>query len=120
MSLADIDLYFYSAKQQRLLRYKDSIIVTFSDLKRLNLDQLEQAEHRAVERVKRQIGERPTRVQFRRETGLSWTLLDGLALIVFLAALGVSSAHIVTHMGLVATRSYNGAVPAGIVLSLND
>ncbi|MBK9745785.1 MAG: hypothetical protein IPO91_03310 [Chloroflexi bacterium] len=91
-----------------------------NNLKRLNLDQLEQADQRAKERIQRLNGDRPTRTQFRRETGAAWTVLDLLALIVFFAALAVSSAHIVTHMGHIATQSFNGAIPAGIVLSLND
>lgn len=46
--------------------------------------------------------------------------MDALALIVFIAALAVSSAHIITHMGLLATSSYDPTTRAGIVLSIGD
>ncbi|MBK8028220.1 MAG: hypothetical protein IPK17_01655 [Chloroflexi bacterium] len=91
-----------------------------ANLKGLNLDQYEQARGRAIERVKARIGDRPTRKQFQRELGSLWTVLDGLALIVFVAALAVSSAHIITHMGTLATNSYEDSTRAGIILSIGD
>lgn len=90
------------------------------NLKPLSIDQYEQARARAVDRVKARIGERPTREQFKRELGSLWTVLDGLALIVFVAALAVSSAHIITHMGILAGQSYQESTSAGIVLSRGD
>ncbi len=90
------------------------------NLKGLTLDQYEQARAKAVERVKARIGDRPSRKQFQRELGSLWTVLDGLALIVFVAALVVSSAHIITHMGALSDTSYAVSTNAGIILSEQD
>ena len=91
-----------------------------STLKPLTTDQYDQARAKAIERVKARIGTRPTRDQFKRELGALWSALDVLALIVFVAALLVSSAHIITHMGMLASLSYNSAIETGIVLPISD
>lgn len=69
-------------------------------LKPLNLDQYDTCKARALKRVHDRIGEKPRRNDFKREHGSNWTVLDWLAVLIFLGALGVSSVHIITHMGL--------------------
>lgn len=95
-------------------------VPALANLKPLTTDQYDQARAKAVERVKGRIGEHPTRDQFKRELGSLWTVLDILALIVFLAALFVSSAHIITHMGLLSQFSYNADNTTGIVLPISN
>jgi len=87
-------------------------------IKALTTDQYEQAREKAIERVKSRIGQRPKRDDFKRELGSVFTALDYLAIVVFVAALVISSAHIITHMGLLASNSYSAEASAGIVLSL--
>lgn len=87
-------------------------------IKPLNSDQYEQAREKAIERVKARIGQRPKRDDFKRELGSVFTALDYLAIVVFVAALIISSAHIITHMGLLASHSYSPEANAGIVLNL--
>lgn len=78
-----------------------------SDLKPLTTLQFDEAKSRAVKRVQRQLGERPTRKQFQRELGSLWTLLDVLALVVFIPALVISSIHIITHVGSVSAAAFD-------------
>lgn len=87
-------------------------------IKPLNSQQYDAAREAAIARIKQRIGERPTRKQFRREYGSVFTLLDILALIVFVAALAISSAHIMAHMGRIAQMSYP-AQQAGITIDLH-
>lgn len=72
---------------------------TIADMKTLTIDQYERARSRALDRVKARIGERPTREQFKRELGAIATPLDWIALVVFVAALAISSLHIIHYMG---------------------
>jgi hypothetical protein len=80
-------------------------VLTIDKLKPLTTIQYEQCREKALERVKSRIGERPQRATFRRELGPLWTILDAIALLVFIAALAVSSVHIVTHMGSLASQA---------------
>lgn len=84
-----------------------------SDLKPLTTAQYETCKAQALKLVKKSIGDRPTRTQFMREFGASWTVLDALALVVFAAALVVSSAHIIAHAGSLATASHPADQVAG-------
>lgn len=77
-----------------------------ADMKQMNNDQYDRAKASAVERIKKRLGDRPTRAQFNRELGPLWTVLDALALVVFAAALFVSSTHIIKHMGALSAASY--------------
>ncbi len=92
---------------------------TLNDLKALTLDQYDGCKAKALERTQRRIGERPTRRQFERELGRLWTVLDILALFVFIPALVVSSIHIISHMGKLAEASYaaTGQAAAGTIIS---
>lgn len=84
-----------------------------TDLKPLTIDQYEACRRRALERVGERIGAKPSRAQFQRELGPLTTVLDAIALIVFLPALAISSVHIIAHMGKLAESSYNAALQAG-------
>ncbi|HSS97892.1 MAG TPA: hypothetical protein VLK33_12720 [Terriglobales bacterium] len=87
--------------------------LTINDLKPLTLEQYDQCRARALERVSKRIGDKPTREQFQRELGALWTILDIIALVVFLPALAISSIHIIAHMGNLAEASYAATVQAG-------
>lgn len=87
-------------------------------IKPLNTDQYQAAVDRALSRVKHKIGDRPTRKQFQRELGRVWTVLDILAIVIFIAAFAISSAHIITHMGALASASFESRT-GGIVLDEN-
>jgi flagellar biosynthesis component FlhA len=93
--------------------------LTLSDLKTLNIDQYEQAKAKAVALVAGRIGERPERKHFTRELGSSFTALDGLAIVVFLAALAISSLHIIQFMGMQAAAAYHDNAAEGIVITAN-
>lgn len=90
-------------------------------LKPLTTDQYDQARARALERVQQRIGSKPRRADFERELGRLWTVLDVIALVVFGAALLVSSVHIIAHMGKLAAASYGaiGQQQAGTVIGLD-
>lgn len=93
--------------------------LSINDLKGLTLDQYETCRQRALERVQKRIGDKPTRKQFQRELGPLWTVLDIIALVVFIPALIVSSIHIIAHMGHLAESSFlaQAQAQAGTVLS---
>lgn len=80
-------------------------MLTIDKLKPLTTLQYEQCRERALERVKSRIGERPNRAAFKRELGPLWTVLDTIAGLIFIAALAVSSVHIIAHMGALATQA---------------
>jgi hypothetical protein len=86
---------------------------TINDLKALTIDQYEQCRARALERVSKRIGDKPTRAAFERELGRLWTLLDIIALVVFLPAFIISSIHIIAHMGSLAEGSFTASTQAG-------
>jgi hypothetical protein len=65
----------------------------------LSSQQRDYAHQKAKERILALIGPKPTRDQFLKEYGRLWGILDVLVLLIFLAALAISSAHIVKHMG---------------------
>jgi hypothetical protein len=92
---------------------------TINDLKALTIPQYEECRTRAIARVERRIGDKPTREQFQRELSPVWTLLDILALVVFIPALVVSSVHIIAHMGSQAAQAFqtSEAVQAGTIIS---
>lgn len=75
-------------------------------LKELTGQQYDAAKARAVERVQTLIGDKPTRRQFKREYAPLWTVLDALAGAIFLAALAISSIHILAYSGHEATNSF--------------
>lgn len=78
-----------------------------SDLRQLTTLQFDECKDRAVKRVQRHLGDKPTREQFQRELGRLWTVLDVLALIVFIPALLISSIHIVTHVGALSGGAFD-------------
>lgn len=80
--------------------------MNINDLKQLSTEQYDKCRESALERVKARIGNKPTRKDFERELGALWSVLDVLALVVFVAALVVSSAHIIQHMGVLASQSF--------------
>ena len=84
-----------------------------NDMKALTVDQYDQCRARALERVTKRIGDKPTRAHFERELGRLWTILDIIALVVFLPALAVSSIHIIAHMGHLAESSFEASAQAG-------
>lgn len=92
---------------------------TLNDLKQLTIKQYDECRESALVRVGKRIGNKPTREQFQRELGRLWSELDIIALVVFVAALIVSSIHIISHMGKLADASYisSAQAAAGTVLS---
>jgi hypothetical protein len=92
---------------------------TINDLKSLTIPQYEECRARAISRVEKRIGDKPTRKRFQRELSPVWTLLDILALVVFIPALVVSSVHIIAHMGSQAAQAYQGSevMQSGTVIS---
>ena len=93
------------------------MIEQLQGIKPLTNDQYDKCHENALARVAKRIGDRPTRQQFQRELGRLWTVLDLLAGIVFIAALVISSAHIIHHMG-VATAAYEAGDTAGTNIGL--
>lgn len=92
--------------------------LTLNEMKQLTIDQYERARSRALDRVKARIGEKPTRRMFEREAAPVATALDWIALIVFAAALAISSLHIVAYMGQQAAASWHApSNDAGIIIS---
>ena len=79
------------ATQQEMQQYLQAI-------RPLTAQQREAARQAAIGLIKQRNGDRPTRAQFMREHGRAWDVLDLLAVIIFLAALAVSSVHIFQHM----------------------
>lgn len=86
-----------------------------TELKELTTAQYDACREAALKRVAGRIGEKPTRQAFQRELGSLWTPLDLLALVVFVAALAVSSVHIITHMSQLSEASYK-ATSAGLIV----
>lgn len=95
-------------------------------IKALSTDQYQAAVDKAIARVKHRIGRRPVKKDFQREQARAWSVLDGLAIIIFIAALVISSAHIIAHMGVLATLSYetfnstNNIEEVGVTLTSGD
>ncbi len=92
---------------------------TLEGLKPLTTAQYDECREKALTRVEKRIGEKPTRKQFQRELAPIWTILDVIALVVFIPALLVSSVHIISHMGVLANQSYQvaGLSQAGTIIS---
>lgn len=88
-----------------------------TELKELTGQQYDACKTRALERVQVAIGEKPSRKHYAREFGPLVTSLDLLAGVIFVAALAVSSLHILAYSGHQATASYatsSGQAIAGI------
>lgn len=86
-----------------------------NDLKELTAQQYDACKARAVERVQQRIGAKPTRKQYSREYAPLFGALDILAAVIFLAALAVSSLHILKYSGNQATTSYSATAAQKIV-----
>lgn len=84
-----------------------------NDLRGLTTIQRDECKQKAESRVKRQMGERPTRARFQRELGRLWTVLDLLALVVFIPALLISSIHIITHVGKLSSQAFDTLTQTG-------
>lgn len=80
--------------------------MNLSDLKALSAVARDDAQHRALRRVQKLAGQRPTRAQFSLEYAPLMGLLDWLVLFVFVAALVISSLNIIAHMGRLAEAHY--------------
>jgi hypothetical protein len=81
-------------------------MMDLTSLKTLTTEQYDRARRKALERVQKRIGDKPKRVDFYRDLGSIFTLLDGLMFAVFIPAFIVSSIHILQHMGALANASY--------------
>jgi len=86
--------------------------MNLSDLRQLTTLQFDECRDKAIKRVQRHLGERPTRAKFQRELGRLWTILDVLAVIVFIPALLISSIHIVTHVGALSGGAFDSLAQA--------
>lgn len=86
--------------------------MNLDDLKELTGQQYDQCKARAIERVQQRIGAKPTRKQYSREYAPLFGILDVLAGLIFIAALAVSSLHILAYSGKEATTSYTTAATA--------
>lgn len=91
--------------------------LTLQQLKPLTSLQYDQAREAALKRVGARIGEKPERKKFVRDMGAIATPLDWIALVVFIAALAISSVHIIAFMGEQAESSYKTAASAGVVIN---
>lgn len=93
--------------------------LTIEAMKPLTVLQYEECREKTLDRVGKRIGDKPKRKQFQRELAPLWTILDVIALIVFIPALLVSSVHIISHMGVLANQSYQvaGLSQAGTIIS---
>ena len=89
------------------------IQLTLNELKPLTIEQYDQCRGRALERVTKRIGDKPTRQRFMRELGPVWTMLDIIAVVVFIPAFIISSIHIIAHMGHLSEESFNASIQAG-------
>lgn len=78
-----------------------------NDLRQLTTYKIDEAKQAALKRVERHNGEKPKREQFQRELGQIWTVLDTLAVLVFVVAFIISSIHIITHVGVLAVNAYS-------------
>ena len=86
-----------------------------SEMKELTTAQYDKCREQALKRVQSRIGDKPSRNTFQREFGRLWSFLDILALVVFSAALAVSSVHIIQHMSKLSADSYV-LTQAGIII----
>lgn len=86
-----------------------------SSLKPLTTTARDDARARALRRVMKLAGQRPTRQQFAVEYARLSGVLDWLAVFVFVSALVISSLNILSHMGRLASAAYV-ASPAGIAV----
>lgn len=77
-----------------------------TDLKPLTAAQYDQCKARSLQRIEKRAGDKPKRATFYRELGPLWTVLDLLALVIFLAALAISSVHILVYAGGAAMNAY--------------
>jgi hypothetical protein len=89
--------------------------MNLSDLKPLTTSQFDAARSAALKRVATRIGEKPRRGNYRQEYAPLWTSLDVLAVIIFLAALAVSSVHILAYAGHEAASSYATIANAAVL-----
>jgi hypothetical protein len=81
--------------------------LTMTNLRPLTSTQYDNAREKALQRVSARIGERPTRKQFQREYAPLLTILDVLALVVFIAALAISTTHILQYVQAQAAAAYH-------------
>lgn len=88
---------------------------SLADLKPLTGAARDDARARAIRRVMKLAGPRPTRQRFAVEYGRLFGVLDWLAAFVFVSALVISSLNILSHMGRLASTAYV-ASPAGITI----
>lgn len=77
-----------------------------TNLKPLTSHQYDTARAEALKRVQARIGDKPERRKFKRELGPIATPLDYIALVVFIAALAISSVHIIAYMTRQAVQSF--------------
>lgn len=83
-----------------------STVDSIRQVQPLSVAQYEQAKLEAEQAVRAKAGKRPKRSDFAFEAAPIWSLWDIPALIIMLAALLLSSAHIMTHMGKQAAETY--------------
>lgn len=81
-------------------------IYDLDGLKPLTSNQYDGCKTKAIDRLKKRVGDKPTRKQFKREYSPLVTVLDYVALVVFIAALAVSSTHIMQLAAQEAAASY--------------
>jgi len=86
-----------------------------SNLKPLSGAARDDARARAIRRVMKLAGPRPTRQRFAVEYARLFGVLDWLTAFVFVSALVISSLNIISHMGRLASAAYV-ASPAGITI----
>lgn len=92
--------------------------IKLSEMQPLTAAQYDAAKASALARIEKRIGARPQRAAFERDSGQRWTILDVLALLVFAAALLISSVHIISHMGALASSAHS-ALDGGIIVPLS-
>jgi hypothetical protein len=89
----------------------------YENIRPLTTLQYDGCKQNAIKRIQKRTGDKPERSDFEREFGETLTILDWLALVIFVAALIVSSVHIMMHMGAQSAAAFNTSEIAGIRIS---
>lgn len=80
--------------------------LNIQDLKPLNSVQYDKCKQTALARVKKRIGDKPSRDTFKREYAQLWNVLDIALIVVFIGALLISFQHIFDYVSSVAGAHY--------------
>lgn len=77
-----------------------------SEMRELTTSQYDSARNAAIQRIQKRIGDKPRRADFKQDYAPLWGTLDILAIVIFIAAVMVSSLHILVYAGGQAQASF--------------